>query len=375
MKKWYNNGTKNLVLNDNDTIPVGYIPGKLIFSKEHNHKISEKRKGKIYINNGILSKCVTLDEYNEKYNDGTWIRGRILSAKGLENISTSKKEFFKNNPNWKPDNMWEKNHIPWNKNIPMSDSTKRKLSNTKRGTYLNDEQKYLKYEHEKLTRINNSGDLKTSYNLATIKRNATREENKLNDELYLEKIKEKAKNTSRKKYGYDSPMLDPTIQEKRKKTCLKKYGFASPMQNPEIVHKVYESKKRNNSFINSKSEIKLYNYLLTKFSKDDVYRQYTDNRYANKKGYCFRCDFYIKSIDTFIELNEFWTHGPHAFSGSNEDLKILNIWKEKSINSKLYKQAISTWTVSDVFKKQIAIDNNLNMIILYKMEDIYDYIK
>lgn len=372
MKKWYNNGIQNLLLNDNECIPNGFVLGRLKFTQTHNEKISIARKGKFYINNGAISKCVSSKDFEQYYNDGNWVRGRILSKKGIEAISNSKKNFFKNNPDWKPNNMWTKGHEPWNKGIPMKESSKHKLSITKLGSSLSNEAKILKMQHETQTRINNSGDLKTSYKHACEKSKITRKIHEQNDALYLKKIKEKFKSTSLKRYGYETPMLNPDIQEKRRQTCLEKYGVESPMQTKEIQQKVYDSKKRNKSFPKSKEEDKLYEYLLTLFPISDIYRQYQDDRYKNDK--CkFNCDFYIKSLDLFIELNAFWTHGGRLYTGSPKDLVQLNHWIDKSKNSKMYKSAIETWTERDVEKFQCAKNNKLNYLTLYKMEEIYDY--
>lgn len=72
--------------------------------------------------------------------------------------------------------------------------------------------------------------------------------------------------------------------------------------------------KENNSFPSNKEEDSFYNLLLQIFPKEDIERQYSDSRYP------FNCDFYIRSLDLFIELNFHFTHGFHPFnSNSKED--------------------------------------------------------
>lgn len=66
---------------------------------------------------------------------------------------------------------------------------------------------------------------------------------------------------------------------------------------PETKLKIYKSKKQNNSFNSSSYEENFYSNLLTIFENSDVVRQYKDERYP------FACDFYIKPLDLFIELN------------------------------------------------------------------------
>lgn len=74
------------------------------------------------------------------------------------------------------------------------------------------------------------------------------------------------------------------------------------------------TKRKNNSFCKSTPEEIYYNRLIEQYGRDDVFRQYRDERYP------FNCDFYIKSKDMFIECNFHWTHGKHPYdSNSAED--------------------------------------------------------
>lgn len=47
----------------------------------------------------------------------------------------------------------------------------------------------------------------------------------------------------------------------------------------------------------------------------------------------------------------------------------LDIWKEKAKTSKYYENAIYTWTIRDVNKYNCAKQNNLNYMVLWKLED------
>ena len=129
--------------------------------------------------------------------------------------------------------------------------------------------------------------------------------------------------------------------------------------------KQYETKKRNKSFNSSSIEDNYYDQLVEKYGKDDVIRQYSDERYP------FACDFYIKSLDLFIELNLHWSHGGHLFDETNsEDMIKLNRWQEKAKTSDYYKNAIQTWTVRDVAKHENAIRNNLDYIVYYDESEL-----
>lgn len=80
----------------------------------------------------------------------------------------------------------------------------------------------------------------------------------------------------------------------------------------------FTTKKLNNSFNASAPEERAYLLLLKYFNTDDIIRQYSDIRYP------FNCDFYIPSIDLFVELNLSWTHGKHPFDiNSPADLQTL----------------------------------------------------
>lgn len=111
----------------------------------------------------------------------------------------------------------------------------------------------------------------------------------------------------------------------------------------------------------SKAELEYYNYLLTLYDEEDIEKQYFD-----KERYPFKCDFYIKSEDLFIEVHGNWTHGKMPYIKDNEYCKKqLAEWQEKAKNSNYYKNAIYTWTDLDVRKLETMKQNNLNYEIIY----------
>jgi len=125
--------------------------------------------------------------------------------------------------------------------------------------------------------------------------------------------------------------------------------------------KEYLTRKKNNSFTKSSKEEEFYDNLIKSYGEDNVIRQYFD-----KERYPFKCDFYIKSEDLFIEYHGTWLHGGHPFDKDNdEDIKKLSSWKEKSCNSDYYKFAVYVWTDLDVRKLKIAKENNLNFKVIY----------
>lgn len=169
-------------------------------------------------------------------------------------------------------------------------------------------------------------------------------------------IRLKSKETIRKKYGVEFISQSPIIKEKFKATCLKKYGVEHVLQNPEFLKKVQNTKRKNNSFNTSKIETDFKEYLLSKGF--EIKTQYTSHLYP------FHCDFYISSLDLYIEINGTWTHGKHRFNPENEeDIKLVEYWRSK--NTPFYTSAITTWTIRDVKKFETAEKNNLKYLVIY----------
>jgi hypothetical protein len=184
---------------------------------------------------------------------------------------------------------------------------------------------------------------------------------------------DKIKKTVYKKYGVENIYSLPEIKEKVKQTCLNKYGVECYFLSDECKEKClsneskekkYLTYKKNNSFNKSKSEDKTYNILKEKYP--DILRQYRSDKYP------FCCDFYIPSLDLYIECNYHWTHGGKPFEGTEEDNIKLEQWKCK--NTKYYNNAINTWTNLDIRKYNVALINNLNYKIFYNIEDIKKWI-
>ena len=207
----------------------------------------------------------------------------------------------------------------------------------------------------------------------------------------------KNKSTKLERYGDENY----NNREKAEQTCIEKYGVKNPFQREDFIsenkqrligHKLSQatkdkiskahfgthltSEKRIQKLINTDKTYRkngiykkhkacpeqfVENILITQFGKDNVFYNYIDpNRYP------FKCDFYIKSEDLFIEIHAGWRHGDIPFNCNDNDcIQKLNIWKEKAKTSDSYKNAIYTWTDLDVRKVEIAKRNNLNFVRLY----------
>ena len=179
-------------------------------------------------------------------------------------------------------------------------------------------------------------------------------------------IKDKIRETNRIKYGKDYYTQTEEYKERNHVTWTKK----TQDERQAIVNRVIETKRLNHSFNTSSSEEKFYEMLVNMFGVNDIVRQYKD-----EIRYPFNCDFYIKHLDMFIELNLFFSHGGHPFNEEDpNDIETLNLWKEKSQISQFYKNAIETWTVRDVSKLKTAQSNNLNYHYFYSLQEALDFL-
>ena len=199
-----------------------------------------------------------------------------------------------------------------------------------------------------------------------------------------QECKDNYKQICLKKYGVENYSLsnerkgkESIIQEKRMKTIFNKYCGKYYMSTPECQNKRNMTMKRNGSFITSAFEEDVYRLLLTKFNNSDIERQY------KSKLYPFACDFYIKSLDLYIECNGIWTHGKDthgkiygSFDKDNlEHQQVLKKWKELAKNSKFYRNAIYVWTILDPLKLETFKKNKLNYKIFWNLEEVEDWIR
>ena len=167
------------------------------------------------------------------------------------------------------------------------------------------------------------------------------------------------------------------LQEKIINTTIKNHGVKNVYMREDLRQKShskesklkeYKTKKKNHTFNTSKVEKELEIELKESFP--DLKTQY------KSKEYPFACDYYVPSLDLYIEYNGTWTHGGKFFNKNDlNDIEKLNQWIEKSKNSKFYRNAIETWTVRDVNKLNTALKNNLNYIAWFNQEHAYDWIE
>lgn len=194
----------------------------------------------------------------------------------------------------------------------------------------------------------------TMLNNYGVKSNLERED--VRKKCYSEEAKEKRRQTNLKQDEENNIFQLPETKEKS--------GDENPTLNKN------ETNNKNLIINRSKQEENIFNLLLEKYDINDIIRQYSSNLYP------FKCDFYIKSLDLYIECNFHWIHNTHWFDKNDpKDKKILKEWKKKAKTSNYYKKAIETWTIRDTNKKNILENNNLNYLVFWDYKDSINYIQ
>lgn len=196
----------------------------------------------------------------------------------------------------------------------------------------------------------------------------------------VSKMLERQKQSNLAKYGVAWTPQRSDVKEKIAATNIKKYGNAGGWQTTadgrlklHHIHssqrykdKEFKAKKRNASFNSSSQEECLLHELSDIFGKSNIKYQYKDSRYR------FACDFYISSLDLFIELNLHWTHGDRPFDrDSQSSIKRLSELLRRSHESKFYANAVTTWTVRDPAKINAVKENKLDYISIYPKTIIF----
>jgi len=130
--------------------------------------------------------------------------------------------------------------------------------------------------------------------------------------LQLPEIQEKSKQTCVKKYGVEKPLQCETFKRQVIDTCLSKYGVSSAFHIPEIAQnydrndmncKRIKTMKIRGTTISSKPEKQMHQMLINKFGNEYVETQIRipDTHWI--------IDFYVKSINTFIQSDGVYWHG------------------------------------------------------------------
>lgn len=184
----------------------------------------------------------------------------------------------------------------------------------------------------------------------------------------LEEVKEKKKQVFQDRYGVDNVFQLPNVianshskevveaqKETRRKTLLEKYGVENTFQIRDSMLKIYGKNK-------SEPEKQFEEYL----TEHDIeyIPQYKSELYP------YFCDFYLPTIDTYVELNLHWVHGKHPFNCNDvKDTTKADKWLNS--NSEFSNRAYYIWTVRDVEKYNSALKNGLRYICVYDLDDFF----
>lgn len=186
-------------------------------------------------------------------------------------------------------------------------------------------------------------------------------------------IKQNIIKTTTEIYGVDNVMKNKDVRK----------DFVSPFSDPKIRHKAMSSKisnvrelillvKKTGDFskapIKSSFELTVFKKLVEKYGFDDVFYEYGFHPYDER--YPYNCDFYVKSLDLFIELNLYPSHGGGWYMDTHDDK--LRLEHLKSSPKKMSKETIVTWAKRDIEKRKLAKKNNLNYLVFWN-NDLSDF--
>lgn len=153
--------------------------------------------------------------------------------------------------------------------------------------------------------------------------------------MQVEEHKKLRRKNNVEKYGVENVIQIAAVKTKRIETFMKRYGVKSALAIPEVyarvnwqeaVRKNHESMKRNNSYRKSKAEDRMHELLVELFGVNDIERQH------KPIGTNWPIDFYVKSIDVWIQVDGVYWHGldrpleEHIKSGSPRSESIIGKW-------------------------------------------------
>ena len=198
-------------------------------------------------------------------------------------------------------------------------------------------------------------------------------------------VRQKAVNKWKENWGTDHPWKCKEIRENIKQTCIEKYGdsivskttYFKKLQQEhghEWTAKAYETFKKNKTYRDSKQENQVFELLKQTFP-DVIHHPVKNEKYP------FICDFYIPSLDMYIEYQGHPCHGFQPFNTkSNSCLIQFSKWLNKAFFHKnpkarnTYKGWLEDWLLYDRLKRNTAKQNNLNYVELFSYKEAKEFI-
>jgi hypothetical protein len=178
--------------------------------------------------------------------------------------------------------------------------------------------------------------------------------------IYLDKnIKEHFNNTMIKLYGAPWAAQCPEILHKQHLTNIEKYGCAIPFhteqaklnaKSSEAKQKRHQTMKNNKTYSTSKPEEECYRLLCLKFDEQDIERQ--------KTLFKWPIDFYVKSINTYVQFDGIYWHG------LDRDIEIIKEFKNPR-DKVIYRKYCN-----DQEQNKYAQDNNIKLIRVTSIQEL-----
>lgn len=139
-----------------------------------------------------------------------------------------------------------------------------------------------------------------------------------------------------------------------------------------LLHKkqTYENKSNEEKSLSMQKRhkpSKIEQYFI--YNCDSNHIKYVREYYSTL--YPYSCDFYLPDLDMYIELHCSSFHNYHFYDKTDSvDVSYKFQLEEKAKTSNWYKTKLEVWTKFDIEKRNFAISNNLNYIILWNQIQI-----
>ena len=307
--RWYNNGITEILINENDQIPDGFVKGRLHrYCKFDSIKerISKDELYRVYIiENTPFHKLPEIFDVTPK-------EARKLLT--YYKIRKDLKEASKNN-------TYRRTH-------EESLAVGKKSAETQRNTWKNktDEERSQWAEKQRQSHLNMS--------------EAAKQQQSERLSAYWWSLSEEQRQN---------------ICDKKRNTCKQLWQ----LHGDELLRQRKETERENrkNRLCRSASEQKMFDVLITIYT-DTQYDVRVDDRYP------YYCDFYIPSLDMFIELNAHPSHGrlPISLLSVDEYAQYPQKW-------------IDVFARRDVEKQKCATTNHLNYVMIYPKATLEENLK
>lgn len=171
---------------------------------------------------------------------------------------------------------------------------------------------------------------------------------------HTEEVKSKIRQNNLEKYGVDNPAKLDAIKKKSRESVLTKHNIDFSIERIKLSNKELQNASN------------IENYFYSKLNS------YTVLYNACSDKYPYLCDFYVKELDLYIELNFTWTHGWHYFDEQKDSTRLLEMQNK---HNAYYDNAIYTWTFLDIQKRNCAIINKLNYVVVWNKEQLENLVK